>query len=62
MEGERSSAMRSRSAAGDGSMDLLCDTLMMEEILPRLLPKNIICPGAVSRRYKALTGLSSRVG
>ncbi|KAL6615054.1 hypothetical protein ACP70R_037324 [Stipagrostis hirtigluma subsp. patula] len=36
-------------------MDLLCDTLMVEEILPRLLPKSLICLGAVSRRYKALT-------
>ncbi|KAK3161084.1 hypothetical protein QOZ80_1BG0071620 [Eleusine coracana subsp. coracana] len=35
-------------------MDLLCDTLMVEEILPRLLPKDLLCLGAASRRYNAL--------
>ncbi|KAL6615053.1 hypothetical protein ACP70R_037323 [Stipagrostis hirtigluma subsp. patula] len=48
------SATRSRTAS-DASMDVLCDTLMAEEILPRLLPKSLICLGAVSRRYHALT-------
>ncbi|KAL6615051.1 hypothetical protein ACP70R_037321 [Stipagrostis hirtigluma subsp. patula] len=55
MEGERSLPLRSRSAAVDASMDVLCDTLMVEEVLPRLLPKSLICLGAVSRRYHALT-------
>ncbi|CAO2179499.1 unnamed protein product [Urochloa humidicola] len=35
-------------------MDALCDTLMVEEILPRLSPKSLIRLGAVSRRYNAI--------
>ncbi|KAK3164598.1 hypothetical protein QOZ80_1AG0021660 [Eleusine coracana subsp. coracana] len=38
-------------------MDVLCDTLMVEEILPRLLPKSLLCLRAASRRYNALTSL-----
>ncbi|CAL4949148.1 unnamed protein product [Urochloa decumbens] len=54
MEGERSLAMRSRAADRCRSMDVLCDTLMVEEILPRLSPKSLIRLGAVSRRYNAI--------
>ncbi|CAL4949165.1 unnamed protein product [Urochloa decumbens] len=35
-------------------MDVLCDTLMLEEILPRLPPKPLLRLGATSRRYNAL--------
>ncbi|KAL6882106.1 hypothetical protein ACP4OV_011578 [Aristida adscensionis] len=35
-------------------MDRLCDTLMVEEILPRVLPKYLIRLRAASRRYNAL--------
>lgn len=35
-------------------MDVLCDTLLVEEILPRLPGKGLLCLGAASRRYKAL--------
>lgn len=35
-------------------MDVLCDTLIVEEILPRLLPKSLLCLSATSSRYKAL--------
>ncbi|KAK3164600.1 hypothetical protein QOZ80_1AG0021680 [Eleusine coracana subsp. coracana] len=35
-------------------MDVLCDTLMVEEILPRLPPKDLLRLGAASRRYNAL--------
>ncbi|CAO2190758.1 unnamed protein product [Urochloa humidicola] len=35
-------------------MDLLCDTLMLEEILPRLDPKPLLSLRAASRRYNAL--------
>ncbi|OEL25604.1 hypothetical protein BAE44_0013377 [Dichanthelium oligosanthes] len=54
MEGERSLAKRSITVDGCGSMDVLCDTLMVEEILPRLSPKSLIRLGAVSRRYNAI--------
>ncbi|KAF8696688.1 hypothetical protein HU200_036312 [Digitaria exilis] len=40
--------------AADRSMDDLCDALMVEEILPRLSPKSLICLGCVSRRYNAM--------
>ncbi|CAO2203790.1 unnamed protein product [Urochloa humidicola] len=35
-------------------MDLLCDTLMLEEVLPRVEPKPLLRLGATSRRYNAL--------
>ncbi|OEL16789.1 hypothetical protein BAE44_0022189 [Dichanthelium oligosanthes] len=35
-------------------MDVLCDTLLLEEILPRLPPKCLLRLGATSRRYNAL--------
>ncbi|TVU34197.1 hypothetical protein EJB05_16028, partial [Eragrostis curvula] len=35
-------------------MDLLCDTIMVEEILPRMHPISILRLGAASRRYNAL--------
>ena len=35
-------------------MDVVCDTLMVEEILPRLLPKCLLRLAATSRRYNAL--------
>ncbi|CAL4956101.1 unnamed protein product [Urochloa decumbens] len=35
-------------------MDALCDTLLLEEILPRLPPKPLLRLGATSRRYNAL--------
>ncbi|TVU34191.1 hypothetical protein EJB05_16022, partial [Eragrostis curvula] len=43
--------------SADGSMDALCDTLMVEEILPRLPPESLVRLGAASRRYKALSVL-----
>nr|CAB3504389.1 unnamed protein product [Digitaria exilis] len=45
---------RRRMEAADRSMDDLCDALMVEEILPRLSPKSLICLGCVSRRYNAM--------
>ncbi|CAL4949164.1 unnamed protein product [Urochloa decumbens] len=35
-------------------MDLLCDTIMLEEILPRMKPKPLLRLRATSRRYNAL--------
>ncbi|TVU34195.1 hypothetical protein EJB05_16026, partial [Eragrostis curvula] len=35
-------------------MDVVCDTLMVEEILPRLPPKSLVRLSAASRRYNAL--------
>ncbi|CAL4956095.1 unnamed protein product [Urochloa decumbens] len=35
-------------------MDVLCDTLLLEEILPRLPPKPLLRLSATSRRYNAL--------
>lgn len=35
-------------------MDVVCDTLLLEEILPRVAPKNLLRLGATSRRYNAL--------
>ena len=35
-------------------MDAMCETLMLEEILPRLPPKSLLRLGATSRRYGAL--------
>ena len=35
-------------------MDVICETLMLEEILPRLPPKSLLRLGAASRRYRAL--------
>ncbi|RLM93949.1 hypothetical protein C2845_PM08G16760 [Panicum miliaceum] len=40
--------------ASSASMDALCDTLLVEEILPRLPPKSLLRLGATSRRYEAL--------
>ncbi|XP_066312006.1 uncharacterized protein [Miscanthus floridulus] len=37
------------------SMDVVCDTLIVEEILPRLLPKCLLRLAATSRGYNALT-------
>ncbi|KAF8671001.1 hypothetical protein HU200_050279 [Digitaria exilis] len=44
----------SRTTDRYGSMEVLCDALMVEEILPRLSPKSLICLGSVSRRYNAI--------
>ena len=35
-------------------MDAMCETLMLQEILPRLPPKSLLRLGATSRRYGAL--------
>ncbi|KAG0538157.1 hypothetical protein BDA96_03G211200 [Sorghum bicolor] len=35
-------------------MDAVCDSLLLEEILPRVAPKNLLRLGATSRRYNAL--------